>query len=291
MRNTVALLFILSGLATGVLWFNHQPAQSAGDERALNGSYTVEMNVTFGEGHQPYIQMPHNIKLTLTSSIDLSPVFLGPPPFVAVVSGGIDSYFRKLDGGTWEFHMTGHGTVAGYQNVSVEFSGEFDANGTLTGTYSMGKNYELPGGYAILYQVKNAVHSTFTPTITNTPFPTDTPTNTPLPTLEVCAVAGNSCAPTDTPAPPTLPPTATRTPTATPQAEPPTATPAPRNGDCNHDGTTNAIDALHVLQYTAGLVPWPGDCADVNRSGTKNTVDVTLILQYVADLINHLPWP
>jgi hypothetical protein len=112
--------------------------------------------------------------------------------------------------------------------------------------------------------------------------PADTPTATETP--EHCKIAGGSCPPTDTPTPPAVPPTATQTPANT-------ATPAPGNGDCNHDGVANAIDALLSLQSGAGLLPNPGGCADVNRDGVVNALDAALVLQYSAGLIAHLPWP
>jgi hypothetical protein len=108
-------------------------------------------------------------------------------------------------------------------------------------------------------------------------------------TPDSCAIAGgSSCTPTATP----TPPTATRTPTETPAPVPPTWTPTPRpgDGDCDHNGSTTSLDALYVLQYTAGLIPHPGGCADTNQDGVTNAIDVSLILQYVADFISSLPW-
>ena len=93
---------------------------------------------------------------------------------------------------------------------------------------------------------------------------TDTPTSTPTQT--------------DTPTP-------TRTPTPTP-----TPTPAFPAGDAGCHGTTDAIDALLVLQYSAGYPPsWCTKFGDANRDGVVNTIDAMLILQYVAGLIAHLP--
>jgi hypothetical protein len=106
-----------------------------------------------------------------------------------------------------------------------------------------------------------------------TPVATTTPDN--------CVIAGGSnCTPTNTPTPPVVP--STETPSATPRR--------PGNGDCDNNGTSNALDALHILQYTAGLLPAPGACGDTNGDGIVNTIDVSLILQYTAGLLQQLPW-
>jgi len=94
------------------------------------------------------------------------------------------------------------------------------------------------------------------------------------------------------------PPAATATPTAsptptvtsTPQATltaTPTATLAVALGDVNCDGLVNAIDALFVLQFIAGLLPaFPcPDAADVDGSGAVTAIDAALILQAAAGLI------
>jgi hypothetical protein len=85
-------------------------------------------------------------------------------------------------------------------------------------------------------------------------------------------VVGNvTCAPKTTPTPtPTAPPT--RTPTPTPRKE---------CGDVNDDGTVNALDALAILQYSAGLThDLPNlPSADVNGDGTVNALDALLVLQ------------
>lgn len=88
-------------------------------------------------------------------------------------------------------------------------------------------------------------------------------------------VVGNvTCAPKTIPTP-----TRTATPTRTP-------TPTPRKacGDVNDDGTVNALDALAILQYVAGLTHDLRNLpsANVNGDGTVNALDVLAILQYIA---------
>jgi len=106
------------------------------------------------------------------------------------------------------------------------------------------------------------------------PLPTPTPTSMP---------------PVGTPTPTSMPPTLTPTPTNTP---PPTSTPTPPvlRGDGNCDGRVNSLDALAVLQFSAGLLAHLacGDAADANRNGTVNALDAALILQYDAGLIRSL---
>jgi hypothetical protein len=92
-------------------------------------------------------------------------------------------------------------------------------------------------------------------------------------------------------------PTATLTPTQPPTNTPPiastpTRTPPPSAppGDVNCDGRTNSLDALAVLQLSAGFLstlPCRAG-ADVNHDGGVNTLDAALILQYVAGLISQL---
>jgi uncharacterized protein (TIGR03437 family) len=51
------------------------------------------------------------------------------------------------------FTMTGTGTVAGFPNVSITFTGTIDLEGNISGDYVMGAGGELPGGQAITYRL------------------------------------------------------------------------------------------------------------------------------------------
>jgi hypothetical protein len=97
--------------------------------------------------------------------------------------------------------------------------------------------------------------------------------------------------PTATPTPtPTLTPTPTPTPAATPTPTPaPTGGPAPGDADC--DGGVDAVDALQVLRYVAGL-PNPAGCiaaGNVKCNDAIDAVDALLILRWVAGLPVTLP--
>jgi hypothetical protein len=122
---------------------------------------------------------------------------------------------------------------------------------------------------------------TNTPTITTTPTITNTPTNTP--TLTYTPIPTNTPVPSNTPTS-TLSPTNTRTPTRTP-----TNTPTPHPGiagDANCDGVISSVDAVLVLQYSAGLLAaFPCDAnADIDHDGAVTSLDAALILQLVAEV-------
>lgn len=62
-------------------------------------------------------------------------------------------------------------------------------------------------------------------------------------------------------------------------------------GDANCDTRVDAVDAMFILQFQAGLLP-SVPCAlaaDVNLDQRVNPLDATLILQYGAGLIFRLP--
>jgi hypothetical protein len=62
-------------------------------------------------------------------------------------------------------------------------------------------------------------------------------------------------------------------------------------GDVNCNGVADSIDALLILQRTAGLLSSLAceENADVNGDGEIDALDALLVLQYVAGLIDSLP--
>ena len=156
-------------------------------------------------------------------------------------------------GGTWRLFVS--------DNAAID-TGTLDA-WSLTATLKSGSTPPTP----------TSVLPTPQPTPTPTsppPIPTATPTS-PLPT-----------------ATPTSPP-----PTVTPTSPPPTATPVPPSlllGDPSCNGVVNAIDALFILQFLAGLTGLCSEAnADVNQDLLVNAIDATLLLQFLAGLIGTLP--
>jgi hypothetical protein len=69
----------------------------------------------------------------------------GSHPFVEV-SG-------EYDEATGEFSAEGTGTVAGFPNIKVTFTGTVDEN-SISGEYTMGADGGLPGGQPIVYSVE-----------------------------------------------------------------------------------------------------------------------------------------
>jgi hypothetical protein len=69
----------------------------------------------------------------------------------------------------------------------------------------------------------------------------------------------------------------------------------PKTGDVNMDGSTNSIDALHILFYDAGLVMPAGfsagwmAAADVNCDLVVDALDASIILQVDAGLTTIRP--
>jgi hypothetical protein len=123
------------------------------------------------------------------------------------------------------------------------------------------------------------------------PAPSPTPTATATVPSPTATVPDETNTPTNTP-PPGSTPTHTRPPGSTPtRTHTPTNTPPPGAllGDVNCDGRVNSLDALAVLQFSAGLleeVVCPAN-ADVNDDGVINTLDAALILQFSAGLIDE----
>ena len=59
-------------------------------------------------------------------------------------------------------------------------------------------------------------------------------------------------------------------------------------GDADCNGLVNAVDAVWVLQFGAGMISHVAclQAADANRDGRVNAVDAALILQFGAGLLS-----
>jgi hypothetical protein len=190
-------------------------------------------------------------------------------------------YSKSTAGGVTTYEQVGEGdaNIAGDFQVCINNLAQMAVVGTSTTTvgsttdvgcfltnctseFSVTEQV-VPAGATATATATNTPTITLTPTITNTPPPTATPTNTPVP-------------PTNTPVPPTN----------TPVVQP-TATPHKFCGDVNDNGSVDSVDALLILQLSAGMISTVPNApsADVNHSGTINPIDASLILQEAAGLI------
>ena len=117
--------------------------------------------------------MPAKIQVFVAIDGDFI-VVSGQPPFVEVF-GSIDP--------EGQIFATGQGTVAGFEDILVDFQGKLTPGG-LNGEYAMGILGNLPPGDGqgdpIVYLFKKQTGAP-TPTITTTPIPTTTPTKQPDP--------------------------------------------------------------------------------------------------------------
>jgi CSLREA domain-containing protein len=186
-------------------------------------------------------------------------------------------YSKSSAGGvtTYEFQAEGDANLAGDFDISLGNLAQMTVVGTSTTTAGSTTDVacfitNCTSEFSVTEQVV-AAGATPTSTATNTPTITMTPTitNTPPPT--------NTPLPTNTPVPPTHTP-------------PPAATPTPSKfcGDVNDNGSVDSVDALLVLQLSAGLISTVPNApsADVNHSGgAPNAIDAQLILQEGAGLI------
>jgi hypothetical protein len=90
--------------------------------------------------HFQYIKLPELFDVTVMAG---SVIFDGPDPWVDVRGEWSD------DG---SFEADGQGTVAGFPNVTVAFTGTLTEDGLL-GFYTMGAGGELPTGQPIIYRI------------------------------------------------------------------------------------------------------------------------------------------
>ena len=95
-------------------------------------------------GHDPFIALARSIVGNVAVVGDPTITITGSGAWVPV-SGEL-----KPDG---SFVATGKGTVAGFPNVSVRFTGTWTEYDGFSGEYAMGVGGELPGGQPITYKV------------------------------------------------------------------------------------------------------------------------------------------
>lgn len=76
---------------------------------------------------------------------------------IMTISGTSGSNWVTVSG-SWDsssgnFNLTGHGTVAGYPDITEQFQGTLSSDGHLIGDYSMGTGGHLPGGTPTAYTI------------------------------------------------------------------------------------------------------------------------------------------
>jgi hypothetical protein len=283
-------------------------------------SYTVAVNVQSDlSGHQEHVQMPSNIKLTVTQSLGRDANFnnvlvfgiQGPPPWVPVE-------FQHYDDFTYDslqIDAKGLGTVVGRDDVAVRFVGTYapdDPFGrVLTGKYTIGEDREgatlLPGGEPIVYQIKpkssaTPTESTFPPKETpgltgsinlTTSFGLDDPSDKAgesVPGFQINLFEGGSCV----------------------GGSPISSGSTDANGVFSIEGLSEGLYSamlkaregwnngesvcvdgivLDGLDHSSGVnvnVPvYPHRNGDVNKDGTTNSLDATVLLQHVAGLFSR----
>jgi hypothetical protein len=137
---------------------------------ALPPSGEIPVTAAVGEdraNHGPFIEMPTNFSLNYIIAADTI-TFSGPNPWVVVSGEAPDS-----DG---SFFTTGKGIVAGFADITTEFSGSFEEK-LLTGDYVMGADGGLPTGLAITYTITGTLPLSLVPPVSSAP--TTTPIATP----------------------------------------------------------------------------------------------------------------
>jgi hypothetical protein len=164
------------------------------------------------------------------------------------------------------------------------------ASGSITMNHGSGNTALLDQGLTA-HAEGTGTQETLTITCGTVPVDTPTPTvpaETATPTLSPTPCPPEGC-PTDTPTNTPLPATETPTRTATRTFTP---TPTKECGDVDDDGSVNAIDALLILQVTAGLLDESdldnAPSGDANGDGELTSVDAALVLQVEAGLLDGL---
>ena len=128
--------------------------------------YSIEVALNIESdpgGHAEFIDMPDNIKLTVTIDETGHLTISGPSPWVRVEDPNPDTLLKPLPApDVFGLSATGMGTVAVFESIAVSFTGTFDpesASGQfLTGFYSMGIQAgganTLPGVLPIEFRIK-----------------------------------------------------------------------------------------------------------------------------------------
>jgi subtilisin family serine protease len=135
--------------------------------------------------------------------------------------------------------------------------------------------------------------STATPTPTEQTAPTDSPAVTETPSPSPSPTATLTPTPTESPtASPTESPVVTETPTPTPTpAATPTATTVPKCGDVDCSGEVDGADSLGILRWFAKVPPY-AVClgrGHVNSDQDLNALDAVLVLRFSAGLSVNVP--
>ena len=156
----VAIVLAALGILVPSLtsWANDEPGQSAG----VTGLYSVRMNELEPDpgGFYESIAMPETLGLQIAVNPPFGIQIVGPPPWV--------SLFGPIPGGT-KVSATGKGIVAGTPNIQVSFQGMAEGD-QLTGIYTVGVEFGLPGDTRLTYGVKpNVLIPSPTPSATPTP--------------------------------------------------------------------------------------------------------------------------
>jgi hypothetical protein len=123
----------------------------------LSGGYLETVQVKKDvPGSAKFINMPGQIKLDIliqrdvtTGKITIS--MTGPFPWISLDGTAQFGQSFTVSGG--DFEASGEGTVAGYPNVKVDFTGSVIARTGLQGDLSMGTNGALPTGQPTTYSL------------------------------------------------------------------------------------------------------------------------------------------
>lgn len=121
------------------------PTEPSGLDLPQEAEISIALQILYDPaGHNPFIGMPASLRIRMRQG---SISFEGPHPWVGV-SGEVDQ--------EGNFQAAGVGTVAGFPNIRVTFSGTITPE-SLSGEYTMGANGGLPGGQAITYGVEGTL--------------------------------------------------------------------------------------------------------------------------------------